>query len=187
MKNELTNDILRVLYTEEEIGTRVREMGAELSERFAGTRPLFVGILKGSLIFLADLIRACPLRCDLEMMAVSSYENATVSSGRVRINHDLQQDIHGRDLILVEDILDSGNTLSFLKEYLTTKGAASITIVTLLDKPSGRQKAIAADYVGFVVPDAFVVGYGLDYAQTYRNLPCIGVLKPEIYQEPDGE
>lgn len=182
MKNELTNDILRVLYTEEQIRERVREMGAELSERFAGTQPLFVGILKGSLLFLADLIRACPLRCDLEMMAVSSYENATTSSGRVRINHDLQQDIHGRDLIIVEDILDSGNTLAFLQEYLKAKGAASITIVTLLDKPSGRQKAVTADYVGFTVPDAFVVGYGLDYAQFYRNLPYIGILKPEVYE-----
>ena len=110
-------------------------MGEEIAERFAGTRPLFVGILKGSVLFLADLIRACPLRCDLEMMAVSSYANATKSSGRVRINHDLQQDIHGRDLIIVEDILDSGNTLAFLQEYLKAKGAASITIVTLLDKP----------------------------------------------------
>ncbi|MBQ9493163.1 MAG: hypoxanthine phosphoribosyltransferase [Oscillibacter sp.] len=185
MKNELTNDILKVLYTEEEIRARVRELGAELSERFAGREPLFVGILKGSLIFLADLIRACPIRCDLEMMAVSSYENSTVSSGRVRINHDLQQDVRGRDLIIVEDILDSGNTLAFLQEYLKTKGAASITIVTLLDKPSGRRKAVTADYVGFTVPDAFVVGYGLDYAQFYRNLPCIGVLKPEIYEKQD--
>jgi len=185
MKNELTNDILRVLYTEEQLRTRVRELGEALAERFAGRNPLFVGILKGSLIFLADLIRACPLRCDVEMMAVSSYENATVSSGRVRINHDLQQDVRGRDLVIVEDILDSGNTLSFLKEYLKTKGAASITIVTLLDKPSGRQKAVEADYIGFTVPDEFVVGYGLDYAQLYRNLPCIGILKPEVYQTPD--
>lgn len=185
MKNELTNDILKVLYTEDQIRERVRELGAALCERFAGQQPLFVGILKGSLMFLSDLIRACPLRCDLEMMAVSSYENATSSSGRVRINYDLQQDIRGRDLIIVEDILDSGNTLAFLREYLNAKGAASITIVTLLDKPSGRQKAVTADYVGFTVPDAFVVGYGLDYAQLYRNLPCIGILKPEVYQKPD--
>ena len=133
MKNELTNDILKVLYTEDQIRERVRELGAALCERFAGQQPLFVGILKGSLMFLADLIRACPLRCDLEMMAVSSYENSTSSSGRVRINYDLQQDIRGRDLIIVEDILDSGNTLAFLREYLNAKGAASITIVTLLD------------------------------------------------------
>lgn len=183
MKNELTNDILKVLYTEEQLNERVRELGAEIAERFAGRQPLFVGILKGSVLFLADLIRACPLRCDLEMMAVSSYGNATASSGRVRINHDLQQDIRGRDLILVEDILDSGNTLCFLKDYLKAKGAASITIVTLLDKPSGRQKAVNADYVGFTVPDAFVVGYGLDYAQFYRNLPYIGILKPEVYEK----
>lgn len=185
MKNELTNDILKVLYTEEQIRERVQELGAALSERFAGQSPLFVGILKGSLIFLADLIRTCPLRCDVEMMAVSSYENATSSSGRVRINHDIQQDVRGRDLVIVEDILDSGNTLSFLQDYLKAKGAASITIVTLLDKPSGRRKAVTADYVGFTVPDAFVVGYGLDYAQLYRNLPCIGILKPEVYESPE--
>ena len=177
MKNELTNDILKVLYTEEQIRERVREMGEEIAGRFAGTRPLFVGILKGSVLFLADLIRACPLRCDLEMMAVSSYANATKSSGRVRINHDLQQDIHGRDLIIVEDIL-----VHLVHGAALCPGAASITIVTLLDKPSGRQKAVSADYVGFTVPDAFVVGYGLDYAQLYRNLPYIGILKPEVYE-----
>ena len=187
MKNELTNDILKVLYTEEQIQERVRELGAAIAERFAGRRPLFVGILKGSVVFLADLIRACPLRADLEMMAVSSYGNATASSGRVRITYDIPQDVRDRDLIIVEDILDSGNTLSFLKEYLKAKGAASIAIVTLLDKPSGRQKAVTADFVGFNVPDAFVVGYGLDYAQLYRNLPCIGILKPEVYEKPERE
>ncbi|MBR3570711.1 MAG: hypoxanthine phosphoribosyltransferase [Oscillibacter sp.] len=187
MKNELTNDILKVLYTEEQIRERVKELGAAIAEKFAGQRPLFVGILKGSVLFLADLIRACPLRADLEMMAVSSYGNAAVSSGRVRITYDIPTDVRDRDLIIVEDILDSGNTLSFLKEYLNAKGAASVTIVTLLDKPSGRQKAVTADYVGFPVPDAFVVGYGLDYAQLYRNLPCIGILKPEVYEKPDGD
>ena len=121
------------------------------------------------------------------MMAVSSYGNAAVSSGRVRITYDIPTDVRDRDLIIVEDILDSGNTLSFLKEYLNAKGAASVTIVTLLDKPSGRRKAVTADYVGFPVPDAFVVGYGLDYAQLYRNLPCIGILKPEVYEKPDGD
>ena len=128
-----------------------------------------------------DLVRACQLKSDVEFIAVSSYENATVSSGRVHINHDIQQDISGRHLIIVEDILDSGNTLAFLKDYFLTKGAASITIVTLLDKPARRTKAVTADLVGFTVPDEFVVGYGLDYAQAYRNIPYIGVLKPEVY------
>ena len=161
MINELEKDIAKVLVTEEEIRTRISEMGRELTERF--------------------LVRACPLNSDLEFIAVSSYQNATTSSGRVQITHDVQQDVTGRDIIIVEDILDSGNTLAFLKDYLMTKGAASITIVTLLDKPSRRAKAVTADLAGFVVPDEFVVGYGLDFSQRYRNLPYIGVLKPEVY------
>lgn len=183
MKNELEKDILKILITEEEIQTRITEMGEQLAERFAGKTPLFLGVLKGCFVFMSDLIRACPVKSDLEFIAVSSYQNATASSGRVQITHDVQQDITGRDLIIVEDILDSGNTLAFLKDYLMTKGAASITIVTLLDKPTRRTKAITADLSGFVVPDEFVVGYGLDYCQQYRNLPYIGVLKPEIYSE----
>ena len=181
MINELEKDIAKVLVTEEEIRTRISEMGRELTERFQGKNPLFLGVLKGCFVFMADLVRACPLNSDLEFIAVSSYQNATTSSGRVQITHDVQQDITGRDIIIVEDILDSGNTLAFLKDYLMTKGAASITIVTLLDKPSRRAKAVTADLAGFVVPDEFVVGYGLDFSQRYRNLPYIGVLKPEVY------
>ena len=181
MRSEMENDILKVLVTEEEIRTRIAEMGETLYEKFQGKSPLFVSVLKGSFVFMADLVRSCQLKSDVEFIAVSSYENATVSSGRVRINHDIQQDITGRHLIIVEDILDSGNTLAFLKNYFTAKGAASITIVTLLDKPARREKAITADLAGFVVPDEFVVGYGLDYCQQYRNVPYIGVLKPEVY------
>ena len=181
MINELEKDIARVLVTEEEIRTRIGEMGRELAERFQGKNPLFLGVLKGCFVFMADLVRACPVNSDLEFIAVSSYQNSTTSSGRGQITHDVQQDITGRDIIIVEDILDSGNTLAFLKNYLMTKGAASITIVTLLDKPSRRAKAVNADLAGFVVPDEFVVGYGLDFAQRYRNLPYIGVLKPEVY------
>ena len=183
MVNELEKDILKVLVTAVELKNRVQAMGAELAERFAGRDPLFLGVLKGCFVFMADLVRACPLNSDLEFIAVSSYQNATTSSGRVQITHDLQQDITGRHLIIVEDILDSGNTLAFLKDYFMTKGAASITIVTLLDKPSRREKAITADLAGFVVPNEFVVGYGLDYCQQYRNVPYIGVLKPEVYSE----
>ena len=181
MMNEMEKDILNVLVTEEELKERVNALGAEIAERFAGKNPLFLGVLKGSFIFMADLVCACPLKCDLEFMAVSSYQNSTESSGRIQINYDLRQDVKGRDIILVEDILDSGNTLAFLSEYLITKGAASITIATLLDKPARRAKAVSADFVGITVPDEFVVGYGLDYAQKYRNLPYIGVLKPEVY------
>jgi hypoxanthine phosphoribosyltransferase len=183
MKNEMDQDILKVLLTEEQIKARIAEMGEEIAEKHQGERPLFLGVLKGCFVFMADLIRACPIKSDLEFIAVSSYENATVSSGRVQITHDVQQDITGRNIIIVEDILDSGNTLAFLKDYLMTKGAKSITIVTLLDKPSRRTKAITPDLAGFVVPDEFVVGYGLDYAQEYRNIPYIGVLKPEVYSK----
>ena len=143
---------------------------------------------------MADIVRACQLKSDIEFIAVSSYQNATTSSGVVQITRDLQQDITGRDIVVIEDILDSGNTLYFLKNYFMTKGASSVTVVTLLDKPSRRKadiradyarrtKPIAADLAGFEVPDEFVVGYGLDYAQKYRNMPYIGVLKPEVYSE----
>ena len=181
MRSEMEQDILKVLVSEEELKARVAELGAELYEKFEGKNPIFLGVLKGSFVFIADLMRACQVKSDIEFIAVSSYANATESSGRVKINYDLQQDITGRHLVIVEDILDSGNTLAFLKNYFLAKGAASITIVTLLDKPSRRTKAIYADYVGFEVPDEFVVGYGLDYAQRYRNVPYIGVLKPEVY------
>ena len=183
MTSEMEKDILKVLVTEEQIKTRIDELVQALYEKFHDRNPLFLGVLKGSFVFMADLVRACQIKSDIEFIAVSSYQNATVSSGRVQITHDLQQDITGRHLIIVEDILDSGNTLAFLRDYFMTKGAASITIVTLLDKPSRRTKAITADLSGFTVPDEFVVGYGLDYCQQYRNVPYIGVLKPEVYSD----
>ena len=182
-KSNMDQDILKVLLPEEEIKARVQVLGDQLYEAFHDKNPLFVGVLKGCFIFMADLVRAAQLKSELEFIGVSSYHNGTKSSGVVQITRDLQEDINGRDIIIVEDILDSGNTLVFLKNYLMAKGAASITIVTLLDKPSRREKAITADYAGFVVPDEFVVGYGLDYAQQYRNMPYIGVLKPEVYSK----
>lgn len=182
-KSNMDQDILKVLLSEEEIKARVQEMGDQLYDAFHDKNPLFVGVLKGCFIFMADLVRAAQFKSELEFIGVSSYHNGTKSSGVVQITRDLQEDINGRDIIIVEDILDSGNTLMFLKNYLMAKGAASITIVTLLDKPSRREKAITADYIGFVVPDEFVVGYGLDYAQQYRNMPYIGVLKPEVYSK----
>ena len=180
-KSNMDQDILKILLSEEEIKARVQELGDQLYDAFHDKNPLFVGVLKGCFIFMADLVRAAQLKSELEFIGVSSYQNGTKSSGVVQITRDLQEDINGRDVIIVEDILDSGNTLEFLKKYLMAKGAASVTIVTLLDKPARREKTITADYAGFVVPDEFVVGYGLDYAQQYRNMPYIGVLKPEVY------
>ena len=177
----MDQDILKVLYTEKEIAARVERMGKQMYEDLQDKNPLFVSVLRGAFIFMADIVRACQVKSDVEFIAVSSYGNAMSSSGAVQITRDIQQDISGRNLVVIEDILDSGNTLFFLKQYFMTKGAASVSICTLLDKPSRRAKAIAADYTGFVVPDEFVVGYGLDYCQKYRNLPYIGVLKPEVY------
>ena len=178
-KSNMDQDILKVLITQDEIHARIQELGDRLYERFHDKNPMFVGVLNGCFIFMADLVRAAQLKSEVEFIGLSSYKNATKSSGSVQITRDLQRDINGRDIIVVEDILDSGNTLAFLKDYMLAKGAKSITIVTLLDKPARREKAITADLAGFVVPDEFVVGYGLDYCQQYRNMPYIGVLKPE--------
>ena len=180
-KSTMDQDLLKVLYSEEQIRTRVQELGDELFDKFKDRNPLFVGVLKGCFLFMSDLIRACQIKSEIEFIVVSSYGNAYVSSGNVQITRDLGHDITGRDLIVVEDILDSGNTLYFLTQYFKAKGAASVTIVTLLDKPERREKPIKADYIGFTVPNEFVVGYGLDFKQQYRNLPYVGVMKPEIY------
>ena len=180
-KSNMDQDILKVLLSEEEIKARVQELGDRLYDRFKDKNPMFVGVLNGCFIFMADLVRAAQLKSEVEFIGLSSYQNATKSSGVVQITRDLQRDISGRDIIVVEDILDSGNTLAFLKDYMLAKGAKSISIVTLLDKPARREKAVEADLAGFVVPDEFVVGYGLDYGQQYRNMPYIGVLKPEVY------
>ena len=182
-KSNMDQDILKVLLSQEDIQRRVQELGDAIYDNFRDKDPMFVGVLNGCFIFMADLVRASQMKSELEFISVSSYQNGTRSSGVVQITRDLQRDITGRHIIVVEDILDSGNTLYFLKNYLLTKGAASITIVTLLDKPARREKPIVADYVGFEVPDEFVVGYGLDYAQQYRNIPYIGVLKPEVYSK----
>ena len=175
------NAMDRILLSEDQIQARIGELGRQLTADYHGKNPIFVGILKGVVVFFADMIRAIPIDCQIDFMAVSSYGSGTESSGVVRVKKDLSADIEGRHVVILEDILDSGRTLAFLKEYFIAKGAASITIVTLLDKPSRRTKAITADLAGFVVPDEFVVGYGLDYCQQYRNVPYIGVLKPEVY------
>ena len=148
-KSNMDQDILKIMLSEEEIKARVQELGDQLYDAFHDKNPLFVGVLKGCFIFMADLVRAAQLKSELEFIGVSSYQNGTKSSGVVQITRDLQEDINGRDVIIVEDILDSGNTLEFLKKYLMAKGAASVTIVTLLDKPARREKAITADLSGF--------------------------------------
>ena len=173
-------DIEKILIGEDEIKARVTEAGAKISRDFAGKDPIFVGVLKGCFIFMADLMRYVDIQCSMDFMAVSSC-SGTSSTGAVKINKDLSEDIEGRHLIIVEDILDSGVTLSYLKNYLMVRKPASISIVTLMDKPARRKADVYADYSCFEVPDAFVVGYGLDYNERYRNLPYIGVLKPEIY------
>ena len=180
----MRNDIESILLTEEQIQTRVRELGAQLTEEYRDRNPVMICILKGSTMFFADLLRAMPIRLTMDFMAVSSYGRSTKSSGEVEIRKDLSGSIENRDAIIVEDIIDSGFTLTYLTRLLSARGARSIKICTLLDKPARRAPGITlkADYAGFEIPDAFVVGYGLDYDEVYRNLPYIGILKPEVYQ-----
>ncbi len=177
----MKNDIECVLITEEEIREKVSAMGAAISRDFKDKDPLFVGVLKGCFIFMADLLRHVDVRCSMDFMAVSSYSGVK-STGAVKINKDLSEDIAGRHIIIVEDILDSGVTLNYLKNFLMQRGPASISIATLMDKPARRKAPVYADYSCFEIPDAFVVGYGLDYNERYRNLPYIGVLKREVYE-----
>lgn len=177
----MKNDIEKVLLTEEEIQNKVRELGALLTEEYQSRFPLVIGVLKGAMPFMSDLIRRIDTFLEMDFMDVSSYGHSTVSSGEVKIVKDLNTSVEGRDILIVEDIIDSGLTLSYLVQLFQYRKAKSVKIVTLLDKPSGRKADIKADYAGFVVPDAFVVGYGLDYAEKYRNLPYIGVLKPHVY------
>ena len=178
----LEKDIEKVLITKEEIQVRCEELGKELTETYKDSNPLVVGVLKGAVPFMADIIRSIDAYLELDFMDVSSYGNATVSSGEVKIVKDLDTNVEGRDLLIVEDIIDSGRTLAYLVDLFKYRKANSVKIVTLLDKPEGRVVDIEADYVGFNVPNEFVVGYGLDYAEAYRNLPYIGVLKPSVYQ-----
>ncbi len=177
----MIQDVEKILFTEEELQKRVAELGAQITADYAGKKPVLASVLRGSYIFMADLTRQIRLPLTVDFMAVSSYGSSTTSSGQVEIRKDLSDSIEGRDLIIVEDILDSGNTLYYLRDILSARHPASIKICTLLDKPERRTKPIEADYKGFTIPDAFVVGYGLDYDERYRNLPYIGILKPEVY------
>ena len=177
----MKDDIKKVLLSEEELRTRVAELGAQLSRDYEGKNLLMVSVLKGSVAFMADLMRAISQPAEIDFMVVSSYGSGVKSSGVVKIVKDLDINLEGKDILIVEDILDSGMTLDYIKGMLLDRNPASIRICTLLDKPARRKADLQADYVGFTVPDEFVVGYGLDYDERYRNLPYIGILKPEVY------
>ena len=177
----MRQDMETILFTEEELQQRVRELGEAITRDYKDKNPIFVGVLKGSFVFMADLVRCVDTPCTLDFMVVSSYGSGVKTTGAVKINKDLSEDIEGRHVIIVEDILDSGVTLNYLSKYLMNRNPASLRIVTLLDKPSRRKAEVYPAYKGFEVEDNFVVGYGLDYAEKYRNLPYIGILKPEVY------
>ena len=176
------DDIAEVLIDEQAIAAKVRELGTAITDDYRGKDLVLVSILKGALPFLADLMRQMPIPLALDFLEVSSYGDATESSGNVRILKDLAKPIEGREVVVVEDILDTGHTLSYVIEHLHSKQPRSVRLCTLLDKPARRIVPIQIDYRGFEIPDKFVVGYGLDYAERYRNLPFIGVLKPEVYR-----
>lgn len=177
----MKNDILKILITEDEIKAKVKEIGKQISIDYKDKNLLMVSVLKGSVIFMADLMREIDIYASIDFMSVSSYGKGLETSGVVKIIKDLDVLLEGYDLLLVEDILDSGMTLSYLKDILQKRNPNTIKIATLLDKPERRRVDLKADYVCFSVPDEFVVGYGLDYDERYRNLPFVGVLKPEVY------
>ena len=179
----MRDDIARILLSEEQIQARITELAKQITEDYMDEYPVLVCILKGAVMFYSDLVRQIDTHLTMDFMAVSSYHNGTHSSGEVEIRKDLSQSVEGRHVIIVEDIVDSGNTLTYLSKVLANRGCKSVKIATLLDKPSRRAPGVTlkADYSGFEVENEFVVGYGLDYAEKYRNLPYIGVLKPAIY------
>lgn len=175
--SEFGNPNLEPLFTAEEIQTRISELGAEIARDYEGQNPLLLGVLKGAFIFLSDLMRAIDMKLGVEFMAISSYGSSTRTSGEVKIVKDLDVPIEGRDILVVEDIVDTGLTLSYLFANLHSRGARSVKLAALLDKWERRQREVPIDYLGFKIPDAFVVGYGLDFAERYRNLPYIAILK----------
>ncbi len=177
----MMNDVKEVLYTKEQLHEEVKKLGQQISRDYEGREPILVSVLKGAFIFMADLVREVAIPCSLDFMAVSSYGSGTVTLGRVKIIKDLDTNIEGKDVIIVEDVLDSGVTLSHLIEMLKARNPASLAVCTLLDKPERRRAHVDVDYRGLVIPDEFVVGYGLDYDEKYRNLPDLCVLKPEVY------
>ena len=177
----LEKDIQEVLFSQEQLDRRVTEIADQIARDYQGKEIMLISVLRGSFVFMADLCRKIDLPCTIDFMSVSSYGSGTTSTGQVQITRDLASNIEGKHVIVVEDILDSGNTLSYLLRLLQQRQPASIRLCTLLDKPERRVKPVEVHYCGFSIPDAFVVGYGLDYAEHYRNLPYIGILKPEVY------
>ena len=177
----MRDDIKEILFSEEDIGRRVNELGAELTEVYAGKTLLVIGVLKGCFVFLADIVRQIDLECEIRFLTASSYGFSSVTSGKVNIDRGIDFDVEGKDVLIIEDILDSGITLTALRAFVARHKPASLKTCTLLDKPERRQVPITADYTGFECPNEFVVGYGLDYGERYRNLPFVAVLKPEVY------
>ncbi|MBQ3928469.1 MAG: hypoxanthine phosphoribosyltransferase [Clostridia bacterium] len=177
----MNKDIQEILFDEEQLRQMTQTVARQINADYSGQSLVVIGVLKGSFLFLADLFRQLTADCRIDFIAASSYGASTTSSGNVRIIKDIHMDVSNKHVLLVEDILDTGSTLSYLTEYISQKGAQTVRICTLLDKPSRRTKPVQADYAGAVIPDYFVVGYGLDYDERYRNLPYIGILKPEIY------
>jgi len=174
---------VEVLFTEEEVRAKIKELGQEITHDYAGQEILVVGILKGAFIFMADLVREIDLPLQLDFMDVSSYGHSTVSSGEVRIMKDLEESIEGKNVLIVEDIIDTGLTLNYISEILKKRGPKSLRICCLLDKPSRRKSTIKPDYTGFSIEDLFIVGWGLDYAERYRNYPVVGILSPAVYKK----
>lgn len=179
----MINDMAKILISREKLQAKVKELGQVISEDYKGKNLMLICVLKGGVMFATDLMKEITIPLEIDFMAISSYGMSTSTSGVVRILKDLETDIEGKDILIVEDIIDSGLTLKYLKELLLSRGPSSLKICTILNKPEGRKVNVDADYIGFNVPDEFVVGYGLDYAEKYRNLPFIGVLKPEIYNK----
>lgn len=179
----MNNDILKTLYSEEDIKQACQTLGQQISEDYKGKTPIVIGVLKGAIFFMTDIVREMDIYTKLDFIDVSSYNGGTESSGSVKLIKDIDVDVNGKDVIFMEDIIDTGRTLKYLKELLADRGANSIKVCTLMDKPEGRVVEVKADYVGFEVPNEFVVGYGLDYDGKYRNLPYVGVLKPKIYSD----
>ncbi len=177
----MLEDIKNILISEEEIANRVKELGKQITEDYKGKELFIVGILKGCMLFLSDLVRSIDLPLTMDFMVVSSYGSTTKSSGVVRIIKDLERDIEGKDVLIVEDIVDTGLTLSYLIENFKTRNPKSVKVCSLLDKPDRRKTQVDIEYIGIKIPDEFVVGYGLDYSEHYRNLPFVCVLKPEVY------
>lgn len=179
----MEKDIKQILLSAEQIADKVKELGEKITRDYAGKQLLVVGILKGSNMFMSDLIRQINMPMQMDFMIVSSYGNATESTGVVKIIKDIEEGIKDKHVLIVEDIIDSGLTLKYLKQILDTRNPASVKLCTLVDKPARRKEKVAVDYVGFELPDEFIVGYGIDYAEYYRNLPYIAVLKPEVYEK----